>query len=570
MKRKYLSLAVAVLAGLALSMFSGCGGGSSASSGGSNGGGSSTPGICGQQTKTYLAYTKKYNNSEKGVYFVDPDDPTSPIEITPNSIIGSAPVGDYNYNASTGELNDIHPKFLLYIDANDSNSLKKISLEKNNNTLSPETLDTGLDCGAFGQVLMTVNPKKWVDIYLKPDDTAGCPSRADDRTKGDLYIVGTDFQNPVKIGKRNIVTVLYPGEVERYLVAEGTGKWAMDGLGEPQDDNYTLYSCPLDDLLNCDEIMSNVVSYHEAGVKVEGKKGIPYLCIKTSSGQSLYKFIKDNSGSYIAQNLNVSCDVNWAYDYDENAIYALASGTPSLSTTLKKYEFNSSANQFQDLDYNITNTSLYGRQGEDYFILNKVDISSNELKLVAVNKNDGSEIVLDNIALPYSAVGPTFPYLDRFTKRILWVKAVDTDSDGKVDGVKACSWKEGESNTSIVCSPNSYWSAMVYYPNQMFKFGVQAFDVMKPCRALLVKNIDSNLSGGTIYAVDLADMSETLIGDIPSKYSGVIGLGIGNDLLLRAGESNITGPADIFYLDLDKKKVEQVTDTPDDEAILTE
>lgn len=572
-----------------------CGGGGSSSSssgGGSSGSGGSCGGspVCGDHTKTYYAFTKG-TSSQEGIYLVDPDNPTSqPITITDKSINDTL-ISDFQYDPTTGTTSDIHTKLLLYVE-NDSKTLKKISLVKNgNNTLSPETVDTGL-CEFEGQTIILHNPKKWVDIYVKPDVNGRCPKDyiniepTDPKARykyGDLYIIGTDFPRPVKIGKRNIVTALFSGaspsaKEEKFLVAEGTNKWAADMWGMPHgDDNYTFYICPLNDILNnCTQILGNVTDYTGAG----WHEGNPYLCVKTSSGQSLYEFYKDSSGNYTAKNLNVACGVNWAYDYDGEAIYALEPvgiwpAPPGLQPKrLKKYKFGSNATQFENLSNStFLNQELTTRQGENYFILNKYDNATNSTQLVAVKKSDGSEIVLDDhLSGPYLPFVAPPPSLDRKTKTVVWTRLIDTDNDTKPDRAEACSWKEGDATPT--CKHNSYWAlGMVYKTSYKFPSethpGVWTLLGLDVCRALRVDGFKSGFLGGTLKAVNLSDMSETTVGNIPDGYTLPMGIGLGDKFLLRMSYSNATGPGDIFYLDLVQKKLEQLTHSTEDEVPLT-
>jgi hypothetical protein len=292
-------------------------------------------------------------------------------------------------------------------------------------------------------------------------------------------------------------------------------------------------------LKKCDLNLQNCQTLITANNIIDGlqekdiKNNNMYLCIDDNI------YILDRSNGSL-ENTGASCKgaIGISNKQDENNVYFVTENDITKEYIVNAFSKNEKTTK---AIYKSNNPIYIEGITSNYLILN---ISGNSLK--AINKTSGEEITLKSLS-PSSDVS-----VITYDNKALYTYYIDNK-------LYACYWIEGNSQETCL-DEGSSWGISVS-PKGVLDFNSSlGLDIYK---VILVQNYRD------IYSVDLNDLNKKeFIGSLPTEYFYGGAFQLGNvGLTFGYIFNGSTYNTDIFLLDLNKKTIKQITNTPDKQEL---
>ena len=496
-----------------------------------------------QTTETYLPY-------EASLHLVDPNNPTAtPITLTNNPVIDGVllPVfSSFDYN--TKKYTDFHIKGGLFIEEDDGDETErnggkiyKAFIEKGSSNPSPQQVSNLIDACYFRDwYIDPVGQKLYVEVETAGDD--GKCSTGYDNQK---YLVNMDMSssnNPISLSGKELIDSYFNNT---------NSFFSIDGF---------LYKTSSGDVYKCDTNLQNCLKLSGENLGSSPIQYIGwnidkrYLYVCGSNGSPKIYRIDLNNNSVV--NTNQDCFPQ-IYDVvsDGSAIYFAVEDYSTSPPQYKIYKFSFSDERI----YNLANiTYNWGEIYINYLTSNYIVVYnghrySSTLKIWAVDKNNGNITEIEND----TSIERAFD-LFGYKNMIVYSKE-------KTDKVNyLCFWKEGD--TRSTCRANHILMAQIL-PQSEGYIGYGGLFTGTGYSIDFVSGVDflvADVSNDKIYLVDgdnLNNIEE--IGNIPSGYEVDTSILKYGRKFLYSLEDTATNKGDIFMIDLDNKKILQITDTPD-------
>jgi len=435
------------------------------------GGGGSAAG-----TETYLFYSSS-------VYYVDPQNPTNPQQLTSEDITDSTNIFSVvGYNTTTNQYTGYHQKYLFYIAGG---KVYKVNAEKSAGTPSPVQVSNITDACEFDKTFEeTPMPEDSYLIVKRAGDDGNCGTTDDtfSMIKADMSPTDT----PVDLNGKEIIDAFATQEAEEiggFIILE----------------NNTLKACD-ENLTSCTDLKTGVTS---AEVLTRYNIDNPEYLINIDD--DLYTFTgstKQLSGSPVVQNYDGEDEI-----FDNNAMYFVEteiSGDP-LNPQRVSYIKKLSLNNWNVETLYQTQGSLVSQAGlirilkqtQNYLIFSEQTGSGESVKVLSKSGGDATEIDSANSlvgGIPVVTMDKAF-----YTKQ--------TPS-----GLKYCYWQEGNSN--VTCN-DGYISGGSLEENGIFSvteiFPVHSILVVENCN-----NSSFYCTGGSLISLNPNNLNKNTVGDLPN------------------------------------------------------
>ncbi len=516
------TLLTAILIPSALLMFSCSGGGgegndnANQNQNGGGGGGSVS-------TETYLFYSGS-------VYYVDPQNPNTPQQLTAEDISYFANIFSVvSYDTLTNQYTGYHQKYIFYIAGG---KIYRVDTEKSVGTPSPVQVSTITDACKFNKTFE--EPPAPEDSYLivkRTGNDGNCETGDDifSMVKADMSPTDT----PVDLNGKEILDAFATQEAEEidgFLILE----------------NNTLKACD-ENLTNCIDLKTGVTT---ANVIRRYNIDDPKYLIKIDN--DLYTFTgstKQLSGSPVVQNYDGKNEI-----FDDNAMYFVEteiSGDP-LNPQQVSYIKRLSLN-----NWNVE--TLYQTQGSLVLQAGSINIlkqTQNYLVFVEQTETGKSVKVL-------SKSGGNAMEIDSTSSLINDILIVTMDkvfyTKRTPSGLKYCYWGEGDSNAT--CS-DGYVAG-----GSLGENGVYNVSDLFPVSILVVEDCNNSsfaCTGGSLKLLNPNNLTKTTIGNLPNDTAFAGFLGVGNYLLgminIPVGQET---QSDIAFVDIQAPNLIRLTNTTD-------
>ncbi len=457
-------------------MLSACGGGGSSAvsaNGTTNSGGSGTPIPTTNTGTSYLVFYGLNN----GLWFVNPSDPTNPIQISNSQIDSTLYLTNVQTNPSTYSYSNLVGTELFYT------------------TGYCNIIGTG--SGGPIMAVSTVIGSSTIPVQVS-SLTDACNIINSYQTAGVTYLLVSDINHNEYLISSNMTSSDNPIQLNNNTIVTSIGvpfQNSVSGFLIHNNDNNTIQECNIT-LSSCTTIGSGTNILYYASNPINGDS---YMCVDGS----LYVF-SNSSNSLI--NTGATCS-NYTYQplypIDNQGLYVVVYDNTG-TTSIERYNYGSSSFQtIYSSSYHIESTAMTN----NYLLVSTSNPSNSNYSILAIAKNGSSSNTI------YS--GTNLSYIQLFSSS----NEVFINLVGQGSSTSACIWIEGSSTLS--CTPNAYWLGPDYASSGTFNISA---DTMT-----LYKMLEYN--SGSLYAVDPNSLSAYQLGNVPQNVF-IHGFGIGNNILL--------------------------------------
>ena len=458
-------------------------------------------------TDTYLAYL---NSHRASVHLVDPDDPTSPVQVSSDPVIDAywflMAVDSYNFGTKAYSNLHIHSVFWIEEADGDTGSLNggplmRVYLGKSSGMPVPERI-SGLDdaCYILWFFDDPVNRRIFTVVRTAGEDKS-CYTSDDGKVFVHSGMTRADI--PADMTDREIVSPIYGEGISGFLIFE--------------DDS--VLRCSIN-LTSCGPPLLRGVNRVKK-LAVDPVRRSIYIC----ADGKLYIF--DGEG---LNSVGTPCGSIRNTLYDDTAVYAVSSGN------LLKLPHGGAS---WETIYDGGDARFIEGLTRDHVIISTAE------GLKVVKKDGTSRFTVEGKYIYGWAAANSFVYTRSDRSRAKY----------------ACLWKEGASNPT--CTPNAYWAGFSLARDGIIDapggFAIPLYRLLKVEEV----SYDSRgkVVGGVLYAVDPADPSSKIrLGSVPPDLT-IFGFGIGDRILLVGFNRS---QSDVLYADLSTPgSLRRVTDTAD-------